>query len=51
MGSEKIRRGMINEDEFRKLVEVSRVMSESPLYIDQTGGVLPSLSSPLAHAS
>jgi replicative DNA helicase len=30
---------MINEDEFRKLVEVSRVMSESPLYIDQTGGI------------
>jgi len=39
VGSEKIRRGMINEDEFRKLVEVSRVMSESPLYIDQTGGI------------
>ena len=39
IGSEKIRRGMINEDEFRKLVEVSRVMSESPLYIDQTGGI------------
>ena len=39
IGSEKIRRGMINEDEFRKLVEVSREMSESPLYIDQTGGI------------
>ncbi len=30
---------MINEDEFRKLVDVSRVMSEIPLYIDQTGGI------------
>jgi replicative DNA helicase len=39
IGSEKIRRGMINEDEFRKLVEVSREMSEMPLYIDQTGGI------------
>ncbi len=37
--SEKIRRGMIDEDEFRKLVEVSREMSEIPLYIDQTGGI------------
>ena len=37
--SEKIRRGMITEDDFRKLVEVSRVMSEIPLYIDQTGGI------------
>ncbi len=37
--SEKIRRGMINEDEFRKLVEVSQVMAEAPLYIDQTGGI------------
>jgi replicative DNA helicase len=39
IGSEKIRRGMIDEGEFRKLVEVSREMSESPLYIDQTGGI------------
>jgi len=39
IGSEKIRRGMITEDDFRKLVEVSRVMSEIPLYIDQTGGI------------
>jgi replicative DNA helicase len=39
IGSEKIRRGMIDENEFRKLVEVSREMSESPLYIDQTGGI------------
>jgi replicative DNA helicase len=39
IGSEKIRRGMIDEPEFRKLVEVSREMSQSPLYIDQTGGI------------
>jgi replicative DNA helicase len=39
IASEKIRRGMITEDDFRKLVEVSRVMSEIPLYIDQTGGI------------
>jgi replicative DNA helicase len=39
ISSEKIRRGMINEDEFRRLAEVSRVMSEVPLYIDQTGGI------------
>jgi replicative DNA helicase len=37
--SEKIRRGMITEDEFRRLSEVSRVMATSPLYIDQTGGI------------
>jgi replicative DNA helicase len=37
--SEKIRRGMINEDEFRKLVAVSQEMSRAPLYIDQTGGI------------
>lgn len=39
ISSEKIRRGMINEDEFRKLVEVSQEMSRIPLYIDQTGGI------------
>ncbi len=37
--SEKIRRGMISEPEFRKLVEVSQEMSRIPLYIDQTGGI------------
>ena len=30
---------MIDEDEFRKLVEVSQEMSRIPLYIDQTGGI------------
>ena len=39
LASEKIRRGMINEDEFRKLVSVSQEMSRIPLYIDQTGGL------------
>ncbi len=39
IGSEKIRRGMIDEKEFRTLVEVSQEMSRIPLYIDQTGGI------------
>jgi replicative DNA helicase len=39
IGSEKIRRGMINEDEFKKLVQVSQEMAQMPLYIDQTGGI------------
>ena len=39
IASEKIRRGMIDENDFRKLVEVSQEMSRIPLYIDQTGGI------------
>jgi len=39
ISSEKIRRGMITEDEFRRLVRVSQEMSQIPLYIDQTGGI------------
>ena len=39
IGSEKIRRGMITEDDFRKLVGVSQEMSAIPLFIDQTGGI------------
>jgi replicative DNA helicase len=39
VGSEKIRRGLIDEGQFRKLVDVSREMGEIPLYIDQTGGI------------
>src|SRR5919109_501776 len=39
ISSEKIRRGMITEEEFRRLVHVSREMSQIPLYIDQTGGI------------
>ncbi|MEQ1650775.1 MAG: replicative DNA helicase, partial [Hyphomicrobiaceae bacterium] len=37
--SEKIRRGMISEQEFKKLVDVSQRLSQIPLYIDQTGGI------------
>ncbi|HRO51169.1 MAG TPA: DnaB-like helicase C-terminal domain-containing protein, partial [Hyphomicrobium sp.] len=37
--SERIRRGMINADEFRKLSGVAKDMSVAPLYIDQTGGI------------
>ena len=36
IGSEKIRRGMIDERQFGKLVQVSQEMSRIPLYIDQT---------------
>ena len=39
ISSEKIRRGMIDEREFAKLVHVSQEMSQIPLYIDQTGGI------------
>ena len=39
IGSEKIRRGMISEDEFKTLVRVSNEMAEIPLHIDQTGGI------------
>ncbi|HWB47345.1 MAG TPA: replicative DNA helicase [Hyphomicrobiaceae bacterium] len=37
--SERIRRGMIDEDEFKRLVEASQEMAALPLYIDQTGGL------------
>jgi replicative DNA helicase len=39
ISSEKIRRGMIDEREFAKLVQVSQEMSNIPLHIDQTGGI------------
>lgn len=39
IGSEKIRRGMIDEAEFRRLSTVAAEMSRIPLYIDQTGGI------------
>ena len=40
ISSEKIRRGMINEEEFKRLVQVSaRKCRRLPLYIDQTGGI------------
>jgi replicative DNA helicase len=37
--SEKIRRGMIDESDFKKLVAASQEMATLPLYIDQTGGI------------
>ncbi len=37
--SEKIRRGMLDEREFGKLVQVSQELSRIPLFIDQTGGL------------
>ncbi|KAB2847424.1 MAG: replicative DNA helicase [Hyphomicrobiaceae bacterium] len=37
--SEKIRRGLINDEEFRSLVGVARELESLPLYIDQTGGI------------
>src|SRR5688572_21277959 len=37
--SEKIRRGKISEEEFGRLVEVSRELQSLPLYIDATGGL------------
>lgn len=37
--SEKIRRGMINEEEFAKLVAISQELQHLPLFIDQTGGI------------
>ena len=39
ISSEKIRRGMIDDGEFRKLAETAAEMSRIPLYIDQTGGI------------
>ena len=39
IGSEKIRRGMISEDEFKELVTASQRMASVPLFIDQTGGI------------
>jgi replicative DNA helicase len=37
--SERIRRGKITEDEFHRIVEVSRELQSLPLYIDATGGL------------
>jgi replicative DNA helicase len=37
--SEKIRRGLIDEAEFKRLVRASEEMSSLPSYIDQTGGL------------
>ncbi|MBI1385641.1 MAG: replicative DNA helicase [Rhizobiales bacterium] len=37
--SEKIRRGMIDSDEFQRLSGAAKAISTLPLYIDQTGGL------------
>ena len=37
--SEKIRRGMINRDQFEKLYQVSKQLDEIPLFIDESGGI------------
>ena len=37
--SQKIRRGMINRDEFEKLYQVSKKLDAIPLYIDESGGI------------
>ncbi len=37
--SEKIRRGMIQEDEFARLVTASQELQTLPLFIDHTGGI------------
>ena len=37
--SERIRRGKITDEEFAKIVEVTREMQSLPLYIDATGGI------------
>jgi replicative DNA helicase len=39
ISSEKIRRGMITEAEFKQLVSVSQEMASIPLFIDQSGGL------------
>ena len=39
ISSERIRRGKITEDEFRRLTAVSQEMQQLPLYIDDTGGL------------
>jgi replicative DNA helicase len=39
ISSEYIRRGKISEDEFQRLVDVSRELQALPLYIDSTGGL------------
>ena len=39
VSSEEIRRGKISEDEFQRLVDVSRELQALPLYIDDTGGL------------
>ena len=51
IASEKIRRGMIDEDEFKRLVEVSQEMPSRPLFIDSDRRHLHRASCPRAPAS
>jgi replicative DNA helicase len=37
--SYKIRRGDINEDDFRRITDAARDMQSIPFYIDQSGGI------------
>lgn len=37
--SNKIRRGQIDEDEMKRLIQASQALSQAPLFIDQTGGL------------
>jgi replicative DNA helicase len=39
ISSEKIRRGLIGEDEFHRLVKVTQELQSLPLFIDHTGGI------------
>ena len=39
ISSEKIRRGMINDDEFHRLVAATKELQSLPLFIDHTGGI------------
>jgi replicative DNA helicase len=39
ISSEKIRRGLITEDEFHRLVKATQELQSLPLYIDHTGGI------------
>jgi replicative DNA helicase len=39
ISSEKIRRGLINDKEFHRLVEVTKELQSLPLFIDHTGGI------------
>lgn len=39
ISSEKIRRGLISEDEFHRLVKVTQELQALPLFIDHTGGI------------
>ena len=39
LSSEKIRRGLITEEEFHRLVQATQDLQSLPLYIDHTGGI------------